>query len=51
VDLLTDPSKRAAMAERARRKVIADFTIDVCLRRTMAVFDAALAEDHARAPG
>ncbi len=42
VELLTDPSKRSSMAERARRKVMADFTIAVCLHRTVEVFDGAV---------
>ena len=47
VALLTNPTERSAMAARARRKVMADFTIEVCLHRTMEVFDAALVEDGA----
>jgi glycosyltransferase involved in cell wall biosynthesis len=41
-DLLTNPAKRAGMAERGRAKVNADFTIAASLQRTFAVFDAAV---------
>lgn len=47
VNLLNDPSARAAMGERAREKVIAEFTVDVSLQKTMAVFEEILAGDHA----
>jgi glycosyltransferase involved in cell wall biosynthesis len=36
-ELIADDQLRATLAQRAREKVLADFTIDACLRRTEAV--------------
>jgi glycosyltransferase involved in cell wall biosynthesis len=42
VELLLDPKARADMGERARKKVVAGFTIEVCLRTTIAIFEASM---------
>ena len=47
VDLFSNPSARTRMGEHARNKVIANFTIDACLQRTVQVFEEVLAGTHA----
>lgn len=44
VALLSDPQARADMGDRARRKVIEAFTIEACLTKTIAIFEAAMDE-------
>jgi len=44
VELLSDRKARAEMGERARRKIIDGFTIEACLRKTVAIFEAAMDE-------
>jgi glycosyltransferase involved in cell wall biosynthesis len=45
VDLLRNPSARAAMGARGREKVIADFTVDACVHKTLGIYENALGGD------
>jgi glycosyltransferase involved in cell wall biosynthesis len=48
LEVLRDPELRASMAWRAQEKVLADFTIEVCMSRTEEVLEEVL--NHQRLP-
>jgi glycosyltransferase involved in cell wall biosynthesis len=46
--LLTDPGLRARLGASGRERFVRDFTLDVSVARTLAVYRQALADAHRR---